>query len=68
MMAGGRVVDVLGDLRDQATRQIGVDPADHDARNDRAGFNLTGTAWLASVRREPFITARAVEKLLFVAI
>lgn len=51
--AGGRVVDVLGDLGDQVARQISIYAADHDAGNDRAGFDFKGSPGFAGVRGYP---------------
>ena len=42
MMAGHRVEDVLADVAEGLARQIGVDPADQGAGDNRAGLHLVG--------------------------
>jgi len=48
----GAVVDVLADLRGDATGKIGVDAGDQSGRNDRAALKFEGRALCDDLVRE----------------
>ena len=68
MPPGGRVVDILADLGDEAPRQIRIYPADHRPGNDRPGLELKLPAGFAGVRRQPVPPVGPDEKRLLIPI